>query len=286
MPEEQERFCFVICPIGAAGSPVRQRADGVFEEIIRPVAAEMGFMRVERADHDKSPGIITESIIRKVTKADLVIADLTDQNPNVMYELALRHTVGLPFVQMVEKEQALPFDIGGVNTIHFSADLHGAGKARADLQRAVTAAMREGSAESNPVRRAIRLDHALESEGIDAGVREVLLDLRDEISELRGALSRRSSTGLAFTGIDRLLGDASIANLRQMRFEAEQRRGAAEQEVDVLRHQLTEAEEEDRPSLLEQLQLALVRLGSAKAELDSLNPRRGLLDVEVPPERE
>jgi hypothetical protein len=49
----------------------------------------------------------------------LVVADLTDGNANVSYELALRHVVGKPVVQMVAKGQQIPFDVMDTRTISF-----------------------------------------------------------------------------------------------------------------------------------------------------------------------
>lgn len=112
----EKRLCFVVSPIGSPGSPERKRSNGYLREVIEPVAGKAGY-RVERADHDKAPGIVTEAIVNKLVLADLVIADLHGPNPNVMYEVALRHATGKPIVQMISDGEALPFDIGGMNTI-------------------------------------------------------------------------------------------------------------------------------------------------------------------------
>ena len=49
--------------------------------------------------------------------ADLVVADLTDHNPNVFYELAIRHALQLPLVQLIDSAQDLPFDIKAMRTV-------------------------------------------------------------------------------------------------------------------------------------------------------------------------
>jgi len=51
---------------------------------------------VIRADKISEPGIITTQIIGHIVDAELVIADLTDKNPNVFYELAIRHAIRNP----------------------------------------------------------------------------------------------------------------------------------------------------------------------------------------------
>ena len=113
------KTCFVISPIGEDGSDVRKRADKVLCYLIRPVCDELGY-ETSRADEICEPGLISRRIIREIITSDLVIADLTGHNPNVFYELAIRHFVGKPFVQIIEKSDSLPFDVYDLNTIKIS----------------------------------------------------------------------------------------------------------------------------------------------------------------------
>ena len=71
---EDTKFCFVVCPIGEAGSPTRKQMDGTFREVIEPVTTKHGY-RSEIAIHDKGPGMVTEGIVTKLVEADLVIAE-------------------------------------------------------------------------------------------------------------------------------------------------------------------------------------------------------------------
>lgn len=114
-----EDLCFVISPIGPHGSPVRARSDFVLEEIIRPAAKSSG-LEILRSDADQRPGLITSQIIRHLLNARMVVADLTDQNANVFYELALRHAFRKPVVQIIMKGQQIPFDTTGLRTIEYS----------------------------------------------------------------------------------------------------------------------------------------------------------------------
>lgn len=157
-----ERFCFVVCPIGDPGSPTRKRSNGILHEVIEPVAEGHGY-RVERADHDKGPGIVTDKIVRKIIESDLVVADLHQHNPNVMYEVAIRHAKGKPIIQMIPENEDLPFDIGGLNTIEYDASLEGLGRFREHLDDAITA-VEEGEGGENPVSRATTFQ-ALEARG-------------------------------------------------------------------------------------------------------------------------
>lgn len=115
----KRKTCFVVTPIGSATSPERKHADQVLKHIIRPtLVEELDFEEPVRADHMPEPGIITRQIIQHLLTDDLVIADLTGSNPNVFYELAIRHAVAKPFVQ-ITAGGSLPFDVAPQKTIFF-----------------------------------------------------------------------------------------------------------------------------------------------------------------------
>lgn len=98
----EKKICFVIAPIGEEGSETRKRSDQILKYIIAPAATECGY-EPKRADSFATPGIITKQIIEQLIDAPLVIADLTDYNPNVFYELAVRHAVRKPVVQLIDR---------------------------------------------------------------------------------------------------------------------------------------------------------------------------------------
>lgn len=108
--------CFVIAPIGEEGSITRIRSDQILSHIIRTVATKFGF-DVTRADEITEPGIISTQVLERVVNDPLVIADLTERNPNVYYELAVRHATRKPVIQLMQKGEPLPFDVAGTRTI-------------------------------------------------------------------------------------------------------------------------------------------------------------------------
>ncbi len=65
-----------------------------------------------RADSHPDPGQITTQVVEHVLSAKAAVADLTEDNPNVFYEVAVRHAFRLPVVLIAEQEdKQLPFDI-------------------------------------------------------------------------------------------------------------------------------------------------------------------------------
>jgi hypothetical protein len=116
--EEQdwEHVCFYISPIGEDASEHREHADLFLGSIVEPALEEFG-LRVVRADKIGRAGMITAQIIEYVLKVKLVVADLSYHNPNVFYELCLRHVCRLPTVQIIRKADKIPFDLDQFRTI-------------------------------------------------------------------------------------------------------------------------------------------------------------------------
>ena len=111
-----DKICFYISPIGDEGTEHRQHADLFLGSIVEPALEEFG-LTVVRADRIGKPGMITAQIIEHVLMSKLVIADLSYHNPNVFYELCLRHVCRLPTVQIIRKADKIPFDLDQFRTI-------------------------------------------------------------------------------------------------------------------------------------------------------------------------
>jgi hypothetical protein len=105
-----------MSPIGEDTSEQRQHSDLFLNHLVEPALQEFG-LKVVRADLIGESGMITSQILEHILKAKLVIADLSFQNPNVFYELAIRHACRLPIVQIIRKSDKIPFDVDQVRTI-------------------------------------------------------------------------------------------------------------------------------------------------------------------------
>ena len=132
-----EGVCFVIGPVGEPDSDVRKDADQLLEYIITPAAEAAGLKHIIRADQISSSNIITSEILEHLVEDAIVVADLTGGNPNVFYELAVRHLLRKPFVHLVPKGFDLPFDTAGVRAIHFELSLDGAREAVPQLTETI-----------------------------------------------------------------------------------------------------------------------------------------------------
>lgn len=136
---KSKKKCFVIAPIGADNSDTRKRSDLVLKYVFQPPLEESGY-EVIRADKIDNPGMITTQVIDHVVNDDLVIADLTENNPNVFYEIAIRHAVSKPFIQVMQVGEKIPFDISDLRTIIFDyKDLESVDNAKIQIRQQIKA---------------------------------------------------------------------------------------------------------------------------------------------------
>jgi nucleoside 2-deoxyribosyltransferase len=107
--------CFVIMPISTPPGLVNsylgdsQHFQHVFDVLHAPAARQAGFDVI--APVVASSEVIPGEIIRNLSRADLVVCDISTHNPNVFFELGIRVALDRP-VAMVKDDQTstIPFD--------------------------------------------------------------------------------------------------------------------------------------------------------------------------------
>lgn len=147
--------CFYITPIGPDGSEQRLHADAFMSALVEPALRELG-LAVVRADKIGKPGMITSQVLEHLHRCRLAVADLSFLNPNVFYEVALRHALKLPVVQIIRTEDRLPFDINHVRTVRVDTNTPYALAQHLEVHRAEIAsqarsALQDPSSVGNPV---------------------------------------------------------------------------------------------------------------------------------------
>lgn len=107
--QDKTKRVFVITPIGADGSPERLHADWVLNAAIKPVFEPRGY-EVFRSDTIADPAMINDAIFQHVIEDEVCVADLSFLNPNVFYELGVRHALEKPVIHIAHDAIRLPFD--------------------------------------------------------------------------------------------------------------------------------------------------------------------------------
>lgn len=99
--------------------PFTKNYDVVFYDSICPAVKTIGY-DCERSDNPFRLGGIVKAIITKIFEADIIIADISNANPNVFYELGISHTVTNDVILICEKtEEPIPFDLKDFTIIFY-----------------------------------------------------------------------------------------------------------------------------------------------------------------------
>ena len=128
-----EKICFIVTAIGESGTPTRERADNVYKYLIAPVCEELGYKPV-RVDHVNAVDNINETVINYLKTAPMVIADMTEHNPNAFYELGFRQARDLPLVPIIKVGERLPFDVMTTRTVFYDTDVSKIEESKSNLK--------------------------------------------------------------------------------------------------------------------------------------------------------
>ena len=115
-------LCFIVMPFGSKPDPTRRQNidfDRIYDLSIKP-GVEAAGMEPIRADEELTGGIIHKPMYERLLLCDYVLADLTTGNPNVFYELGIRHAVRRHTTMTIfAKHQPIPFDINFLRSLPY-----------------------------------------------------------------------------------------------------------------------------------------------------------------------
>jgi chaperonin GroEL len=131
-PNIDPNLAFVLIPFKAP-------FNDYYEDIIRPAAKAAGLLAL-KANEIYGTGPIIQDIWKQIWTATVVIADVTDKNPNVNYELGICHTLGVPTVIITQSMDDVPFDYKHRRCIPYNTD---GSTWQRDLKRSITATLKQ-----------------------------------------------------------------------------------------------------------------------------------------------
>lgn len=191
--ELDNKKVFIVTPIGGENTEIRRATDGVIDAVIIPSLIDIGFNEdnISVAHRISNSGSINKQIITRIIEDDLVIANLTKLNPNVMYELATRHAIRKPVVQICEDGTTLPFDIVDERTIFYTNDMKGVLDLSTSIKKHVKEAIKADKPD-NPIYRAIQTEIIIkQSEPSEVDFKEYLINRLDTIESQMNNNNRR-----------------------------------------------------------------------------------------------
>lgn len=111
--------CFVIMPFSKSSNKhTGEYWTRLFKDFLKPIIEEVPNVIAERSKARRE-GIVGEIIKNLIDSSDVVVADLTDFNPNVFWELGVRQSFKHGTVTIAEAGTKIPFDIGGKGTLFY-----------------------------------------------------------------------------------------------------------------------------------------------------------------------
>ncbi|MDY7102300.1 MAG: TRAFs-binding domain-containing protein [Actinomycetota bacterium] len=147
---------FVAMPFGKKTAPsglVDIDFDAIYNEALRPAVADLAVEMI-RADEERTGGFIHQSMYERLLLAEVVIADLTLANPNVFYELGIRHAARPRSTILISAEVSqLPFDVEPLRALSYELtdgrlDPEAATRLRNDVHERVELALSEKAPDS------------------------------------------------------------------------------------------------------------------------------------------
>jgi formylglycine-generating enzyme required for sulfatase activity len=128
--------------------PFEDAFDDVYERGIKP-GFQPGWLPVDselyciRADELFQPGDIMCQVCQNIQGARFVVADMTDRNPNVFYELGLAHAFAKTVILVTQDLEDVPFDLRPMRIIEYGTGTDGLGKLAVDLRKGILALLPE-----------------------------------------------------------------------------------------------------------------------------------------------
>ncbi len=131
--------------------PFSESLSEVYEFLIKGALTEAGY-QVKRADDIKSQSNILEDIIKGIMESDLIVADLTESNANVYYELGIAHSFQKKVVLITQDIEELPFDLRSYRVIGYSTHFSRMNSAKSELTTIALEALAGTIPFGNPIK--------------------------------------------------------------------------------------------------------------------------------------
>lgn len=120
--ENNSNDCFIIMPIADQEGYDKGHFNKVYEDLFKVACNKSGFKAV-RADEVKQTNLIHLDILQKLIESPMAICDLSNRNPNVLFELGLRQAFDKPTVLVQECETPKIFDISPLRYTEYRKEL-------------------------------------------------------------------------------------------------------------------------------------------------------------------
>lgn len=209
-------LCFVLMPFGRKTDATGRTTDfdAVYKQIIAPAVQEAGLDPI-RADEERVGGTIHKPMFERLMLCDYAVADITGANPNVFYELGIRHAMRpRSTVILFAEGTTLPFDIALLRGVPYRTGEHGAPldpkTCSANVARQLDAA-RQNPHDDSPLFQLLEYMPRFE---VDHSKTDVFRDKFDYSRKYKNRLAAAREQGAA--AVEEVMQEPALANLHEV----------------------------------------------------------------------
>jgi ferritin-like protein len=188
--EQKKKECFVLMPISDQdGENTEAHFMDVFNDIIEPACIMAGYEAI-RADQVKKTNLIHLDILKKIIESPIAICDLSNRNPNVLFELGIRQSFDMPVVLIQERGTKKIFDISPLRIKEYSRDLkyHDVIKFQLELKDTIQATMdaKDETSNVNSIVKLMALNKPAKLPNLENEKENFMLEIiRSELGEIK-----------------------------------------------------------------------------------------------------
>jgi hypothetical protein len=152
-----QKSVFVIMPFSSTPTCTEAQWTEIYENVFKPAIEECGYL-CERAM--PKVGSLINSIVDKLRLARIVLADVTDRNPNVFYELGVRHALSKRTIIITQDSSHIPSDLRGYWFIQYGTSPGLVTKFKRDIKAIVAGIESTPDKSDSPVSDYLEQEHA------------------------------------------------------------------------------------------------------------------------------
>src|SRR5262249_16853541 len=145
---ETSKDVFVIMPFSSTATCTELQWTEIYENVFKPAVEDCGYS-CERAMPET--GSLTKSIVDRLRNSWLVLADVTDRNPNVFYELGVRHSLSNRTIIITQDSNYVPSDLRGYWFIPYATSPGLVTKFKKDMRKLISDIEHNPDKSDNPI---------------------------------------------------------------------------------------------------------------------------------------
>ena len=194
--------CFVMMPISNQGNYPEGHFTKVYEQIFKPDIEKAGY-EPYRVDENSISDSIIGKIFEAIQECQMALCDLSNRNPNVLYELGIRQAYDKPVVLVQDDKTERIFDVSGISTVQYKSNrlYEEVMAAREKIIRAITETK---SGKRNSIIKIVKAqtaeistDDISKEDKIEIMIAGLVEDIK-ELKDNRGAYSKRELDNIRF----------------------------------------------------------------------------------------